>query len=166
MAGDMFLKIEGARMGPIKGEAQDQLHREEIDIYGWNWGMQGNASATATAGSRSGGASQISVRELVVTKGFDRASTALLVALRANEQLKSVVLTVRKAGGAKAVEYLVMTMENARIRSVDLSGADGSDTVVEQVAISFLKVAIEYRGQESSGGGNAVSRFETDISPR
>ncbi|ANQ87058.1 Hcp family type VI secretion system effector [Azoarcus olearius] len=166
-SGDMFLKIEGARMGPIKGEAQDALHKDEIDILSWSWGMQGNASATATAGGRSGGASQVSVSELVVSKGFDRASTALLVALRSNEQIKRAVLTMRKAGGPKAVEFLVITMENARIRSVQLSGAGtGDDPVHEQVSISFQKIAVEYRGQEGSGGGNAVSRFETDVTPQ
>ncbi|MDO9600207.1 MAG: type VI secretion system tube protein Hcp [Azoarcus sp.] len=164
MAGDIFLKIEGARMGPIKGEAQDQVHKDEIDILSWTWGMQGNASATATAGSRSGGASQVSVTELILTKGFDRASTALLVALRANEQIKRATLTVRKAGGPKAVEYLVMVLENARIRALDLSG-DGGENITETIAISFQKVSIEYRGQDPSGGGNAVSRFETDLTP-
>lgn len=166
MSGDMFLKIDGARMGPIKGEAQDQAHRDEIDVLSWSWGMEGNASATATAGGRSGGASQVSARELVVVKHFDRASTALLVALRSNEQIKRAVLTVRKAGGVKPVEYLVMTLENARIRSVDMTGSGGADDPVsEQVSISFQKIAVEYRGQDTAGGGGAVSRFETDLTP-
>lgn len=166
MAGDMFLKIEGTRMGPIKGEAQDQFHRDEIDILSWSWGMAGNASATATAGSRASGANQVSMQELTVTKGFDRASTALMVALRSNEVLKRAALTVRKAGGAKAVEYLVMTLEGARIRSVTLQGSGGGDQpVIEEVSIAFQKIAIEYRGQDTSGGGAAVSRFETDVTP-
>lgn len=166
-ASDMFLKIEGARMGPIKGEAQDALHEGEIDIHSWSWGMQGNASATATAGGRTGGASQVSVSELIVAKSFDRASTSLLVALRSNEPIKRAVLTARKAGGSAAVEFLTMTMENARIRSVELSGSGGgTDPVHEQITISFQKIAIEYRGQESSGSGNAVSRFETDLTPQ
>lgn len=166
-SGDMFLKIEGARMGPIKGEAQDALHEGEIDVHSWSWGMQGNASATATAGGRSSGASQVSVSELHVSKSFDRASTGLLIALRSNEQIKRAVLTARKAGGPTAVEYLVMTLENARIRSVELSGSGGGDDPVrEQVAISFQKITVEYRGQESTGLGNAVSRFETELTPQ
>ena len=166
-ASDMFLKIEGARMGPIRGEAQDALHEGEIDVHSWNWGMQGNASATATAGSRSGGASQVSVSELLVSKGLDRASTSLLVALRTNEPIKRAVLTARKAGGASAVEFLTITLENARIRSVEMTGGGGDiNPVLEQVTISFQKIAVEYRGQESSGCGNAVSRFETDLTPQ
>jgi len=166
-SGDMFLKIEGARMGPIKGEAQDLQHQGEIDIHSWSWGMQGNASATATAGGRTGGASQVSVSELIVSKSFDRASTGLLVALRSNEPIKRAVLTARKAGGASAVEFLNITLENARIRSVELSGSGGGDDPIqEQVAISFQKIAIEYRGQESTGIGNAVSRFETELTPQ
>lgn len=166
MSGDMFLKIEGTRMGPIKGEAQDTIHRDSIDVLSWSWGMQGNASATATAGGRTGGASQVTASELVIHKLFDRASTALLVALRSNEQIKKAVLTVRKAGGAKPVEFVVMTLEGARIRSVELIGSGGgSAPVSEQVSISFQKIAIEYRGQDTTGVGSAVSRFETDITP-
>lgn len=166
-ASDMFLKIEGARTGPIKGEAQDTRHEGEIDIISWSWGMQGNASATATAGGRTGGASQVSLSELIITKNFDRASTSLLGALRSNEPIKRAVLTARKAGGASAVEFLTMTLENARIRSLELAGSGGdTDPVREQIAIAFQKIAIEYRGQESSGSGNAVSRFETDITPQ
>ena len=37
---DMFLKVEGSRMGPVKGESQDEKHKGEIDVLGWSWGMQ------------------------------------------------------------------------------------------------------------------------------
>jgi type VI secretion system secreted protein Hcp len=46
--GDMFLKVEGTRSGTIKGEANDQSHRDEIDVTGWSWGMR---SASAMCGT-------------------------------------------------------------------------------------------------------------------
>lgn len=159
----MFLKIEGVR-SPITGSSLDTQHKGEIDIHSLSWGMEGNASATATAGGRIGGASQVSVSELIVTKGFDHASTGLLQALRSNEKIKRAVLTVRKAGGSSApVEHLTIVLENARIKSFQLSG---SEPVQEQVAIAFQKIAIEYREQENTGGSGATSRFETDLAPQ
>ena len=33
--------------GLIKGEAQDEQHKDEIEVLGWSWGMQGEAGSAA-----------------------------------------------------------------------------------------------------------------------
>ena len=43
-AGDMFLSVNGARHGQISGEAHDDKHKNEVEVLGWSWGMQGKAS--------------------------------------------------------------------------------------------------------------------------
>ena len=92
--GDMFLKLECARQGPIKGEAQDDLHQDEIDVLGWSWGM--HAHSAVSGGGASGKAT---LDELSITKRVDSASTGLMSAMRNNELIKKGILTVRKAGG-------------------------------------------------------------------
>jgi len=164
-SGDMFMKIDGARAGPIKGDSTDLSHPDEIQVESWSWGMRGNASASITAGSKSAGSNQISVSELTFTKGVDSATTALMVALRSNEPIKKAVLSLRKAGGTNPVEYLKIVMEKAQIRSVDLQTSPDGMTVVETVSIAFQKISVEYQGQESKGGTRGTSMFETDISP-
>lgn len=162
----MFIKIEGGRMGPIKGESADLTHPDEIQVHSWSWGMRGNASATISAGSKTSGANQVSISELTFTKGVDSASTGLMVALRTNEIIKKAVLTVRKAGGASPVEYLKITLEKARISSVELKGSDTDiEQVTEQVSIGFQKMSVEYLPQDSAGGKRGATSFETDISP-
>ena len=42
--GDMFLAVKGARSGPIKGESQDDVHKGEIEVLSWSWGMQAKPS--------------------------------------------------------------------------------------------------------------------------
>ena len=75
--GDMFLKIDGTRQGAIKGEARDAGHKDEIDVLGWTWGMEGNlVHGQATA--------KTAVRELKIIKQVDRATTGLMSALRSN----------------------------------------------------------------------------------
>ena len=156
--GDMFLKIDGAKQGAIKGEAQDQAHKDEIDVLAWSWGMQGNyVHGQAT--------SKTTVQELKAVKRVDRATTALMSALRNNEVLKEVVLTVRKAGGAEPVEYFKIKMEKARITSIMAQSGDGADpsALQEELHISFSRMVVEYKPQGADGAHRGSSLFEMDI---
>ena len=69
----MFLKIETAKQGAIKGESQDGAHKNEIDVVGWSWGMQAHTSLGAA-----GNAPKATVSELDILKRVDSASTALM----------------------------------------------------------------------------------------
>ena len=158
---DIFLKIDGSRQGPIKGGSSDDQHKDEIDVSTWTWGMSGNYDAFMTAKGRT------TMEELVITKYLDSASTALMSALRNNESIKSAVLTVRKAGGDKPVEYLRIVLENARITALHAVGGAGGDApaVCEEVRIGYQKIRVEYQPQGSSGGSRGASTFEADVSP-
>lgn len=46
MAVDMFIKI-----GDLKGEAQDQKHKDEIDVLSWNWGVSNSGSTHVGGGA-------------------------------------------------------------------------------------------------------------------
>lgn len=158
--GDMFLKIEGSRQGAIKGESQDQKHKDEIDILSWSWGMQGQSIRGQTA------AAKTSVSELRLTKRVDRATTALMSSLRNNELIKKVTLTVRKAGGPDAIEYFKITLEKARLTELTTYSGDGEDPakLTEEISIAFNKINVEYRPQGPDGLPQGGSMFETDIS--
>lgn len=156
--GDMFLKIDGTRQGPIKGEAADAGHKDEIDVLGWTWGMEGNLiHGQATA--------KTSVRELKITKRVDKATTGLMSALRSNEVLKKAILTVRKAGGTTPVEYYTITLEKGRITSLMQRSGDETDPAAlnEEVSIAFSKIAVEYKPQGDDGQFRGGTAFEMDI---
>jgi type VI secretion system secreted protein Hcp len=156
--GDMFLKIDGSKQGPIKGEAQDLTHQDEIDVLSWSWGMEGNfIDGQAT--------SKTTVHELKICKYVDKATTALMAALRHNEVIKKAVLTVRKAGGANPVEYFTITMEKARITSViEHSGIAGDPSaLMEELRIAFTKLSVEYKPQGADGSYRGGTAFEMDI---
>jgi len=158
--GDMFLKIEGSRQGVIKGESQDQKHKDEIDIVAWSWGMQGQTIRGQSA------AAKTSVSVLKLTKRVDRATTALMSCLRNNELIKKTTLTVRKAGGPDAIEYFKITLEKARITELKASSGAGEDAALlqEEISIAFNKINVEYRQQGADGLAQGTSVFETDIS--
>jgi len=156
---DIFLKIEGAKQGPIKGESRDDKHRDEIDVVGWSWGMQ---AKTALGGG--GAAPKATVNELLVTKRVDSASAALMAALRNNDEIKKAVLTCRKAGKT-AHEYLRVTLQKGRITSLEVATGGESDEQVlyEKLAIAFKRITVEYVPQGDDGQPRGSMMFETEI---
>jgi type VI secretion system secreted protein Hcp len=153
--GDMFLKVEGARSGVIKGEAHDPDHREEIDVFGWSWGMQAR-SALAAAGP----SSKTLIEELDIVKRVDSASTALMSAIRTNEPIRKATLTVRKAGSSP-LEYVKIILESARVTSLHVFSEDHE--LSEKVSFGFQKISVEYAPQGSEGGGRGRTTFETEM---
>lgn len=143
----MFLSINGARAGAIKGESQDAAHANEIDVQSWSWGMQGRSTiGTGVATGRA------TMHELKIVKRVDSATTPLMSALRSNEVITKAVLTVRKAGGSK-LEYLKITIEQGRVTSISVEGGgpDESTEVFEHVSFSFNKITVEYVPQGKDG---------------
>ncbi len=147
---DYFLKIELAKQGPIKGEATDDKHKEEIVLTGWAWGMD-SKSAMAAAGP----SGKATVHELRCFKDVDRASPVIMQALRANDTVKKATLTCRKAGKEQQ-EYLKITIQNGRITSYAVH-TDGA-VPTEELSFSFKKIDVEYREQRSDGlaGGSVM----------
>jgi type VI secretion system secreted protein Hcp len=155
-AGDMFLSVKGAVHGPINGEAQDDKHKNEIEVLSWSWGMQGKPSLGGGAAS-----GKATIRELKIVKKVDKASTALMSALRTNEVIKEAVLTLRKTGKTP-LEYLKITINQGRIISLDIEAGDtsGSSTLVERVGFSFNKIEVEYTPQGGDGQPLGATMFQ------
>jgi len=156
-AGDMFFKVKGATHGEIKGESQDDSkHKGEIEVLSWSWGMQGKSSLGGGAAS-----GKATMRELRIVKKVDKASTALMSALRNNEAIKEAVLTLRKTGGSK-LEYLKITIQDGRVMALEIEAGDeaGSSTLVEKVSFSFNKIAVEYTPQGGDGLPQGGTTFE------
>ncbi len=156
-AGDVFLKVECARQGPVKGESHDEKHKDEIDVLGWSWGMR---AQTTIAGGEAGKAT---LNELVVDKKLDCASTALMSAMRNNELIKSAVLTMRKAGQAQQ-EFCKVTIKNARITTIDIRcDQPGTSNYTESLSFAFQSLKVEYVPQGHDGQPRGAMQFETQI---
>jgi type VI secretion system secreted protein Hcp len=155
-AGDMFLSVKGASHGAINGESVDGKHKGEIDVLSWSWGIQGKPSLGG--GTASGKAT---VREMKIVKKVDKASTALMGAVRTNELIKEAVLTLRKAGKSP-LEYLKITMEQGRVVSLDIEAGDpsGGFDVIERITLSFNKITVEYTPQGGDGLPQGGTTFQ------
>lgn len=160
---DMFLKATGQRSGVVAGESNDKSFPGQIDVVDWSWGM----SAPSTVGGQRTG--RTSLDELKIVKRVDKASTALMSVLNTNDVLSSVVLTVRKAGGAsQSLVYFVLTLEKARLTSYQVSStddADGSPVLMEHIGMSFKSITIDYTPQSGTGGATGTSSFTGQAGP-
>ena len=147
MAVDMFLKL-----GDIKGESQDDKHKDEIDFVSWSWGM--TQSGTTHLGS-GGGAGKVAVNDLHITKYVDKASPNLHLACCTGKHYDQALLTIRKAGD-KPVEYYKLTLEEVLVSSVSMGGQGSDDRLTENVTLNFAKFKSEYTPQKPDGSGDAA----------
>ena len=143
MAMDMFIKI-----GALKGEAKDKVHKEEIDVLAWSWGMSNSGSAQQGGGA---GAGKVNVQDLSFTKWIDKSSPDLMLAACNGKHFDKATLVVRKAG-EQPLEYLTITLEDLIITSVSTGGSGGEDRLTENVTLNFARVKVGYKEQTATGG--------------
>lgn len=155
MAVDMFLKLTD-----ITGESQDANHGDEIELLAFSWGM--SQSGTMHSGT-GGGAGKVSVQDLSFTHYVDKASADLLNVCATGKHIDEGILTVRKAGGADALEYIVITMTDIIVTSVSSGGSGGEDRLTESVSLNFASFNYEYKPQTAEGSAAAASSFAYDI---
>jgi type VI secretion system secreted protein Hcp len=151
----MFLSVSGAKSGAIAGESQDSKHKNEIEVLGWSWGMQGKQAL----GGGSAATGRATVRELRIIKHVDKSSTALMSALRQNESIKAK-LTVRKSGKGQ-LEYLIIEIEDGRVLSLDIQAGDSSNSgaLVEQISLTFNAITVSYTPQGPDGQGLGGTQY-------
>ena len=158
--GDIFLQLESARAGAVRGESNDTKYRNAIDVIAWSWGMD-QAQSMGAAGAAKG---RRTLDAITIVKNADASSTALMSCLSANEAVKKAVLTVRKASGAEALDYLRITIEKGRIASIKLeSDPSNPQEVLERITLTYQQIKIEYTNQSEKGGSNATSTFTDSI---
>ncbi|MGH7025064.1 MAG: Hcp family type VI secretion system effector [Caulobacteraceae bacterium] len=154
MAFDMFIKI-----GALKGESKDKVHKEEIDVLAWSWSLHNSGSAHVGGGTGSG---KVSVSDLSFTKYVDKSTPDLALACCNGKHYDKAVLTVRKAG-EHPLEYLVITMQHLIISSMSEGGSGGEDRLTENISLNFATVKIDYKEQLETGGAGAAPTMGWDI---
>lgn len=155
MAVDMFLKLD-----PIKGESQDDKHKDEIQVLAWSWGL--SQSGTMHDGT-GGGSGKVNVQDLSLTKYVDMASADLLKALTTGQHVDKGTLVVRKAGGSASLEYITVEMEKVIVTSISAGGSGGEDRLTENVTLNFADFKYTYKQQTEKGASGAAPTFGWQI---
>ncbi len=157
MSVDILLKLSNG----IKGESVIDGHEDEIDILAWSWGMvQSGTTHTATGG----GGGKVAVSDMNLTKYVDKSTPDLLKACTSGEHIDEGTLVVRKAGGAKPIDYLTIKMKKIIVSSYNTGGQEGDrDRVQESLSFNFAWFEVEYQAQDDKGGKKGSSKAGWDV---
>jgi type VI secretion system secreted protein Hcp len=153
MASDIFAKI-----GDIKGEAQDSKHKDEIEVLSYSWGVSNSGSMAFGSG---GGEGKATFHDMTFTHKVDKASPVLMAHCATGVHFKEATITHRKSGKGQQ-EFLVFKLNDIIVTGVQHGGTPDGDAM-ENVSISFAKVAMEYKSQKPDGSLDAGIFFKYDL---
>jgi len=154
MASDYLLEIDG-----IKGESQDDRHKDAIEISSFSWGATNASSASHGNG---GGAGKVVFQDIHFTSTVSKASPLLLKACATGQHIKKATLTVRKAGKGQQ-DYYKVTMSELLISSYQSGGSGGeSSEPTDQFSLNFSKIELNYTAQSADGslGDNTTAGWD------
>ena len=142
---DYFLKID-----TVPGESHDAHHPDEIPVTAFAWG---ETSGGAPEGG-GGGAGKVQMEAFHFAAVTSKASPKLMLLCANGKHVKSAVLVARRSGPANQ-EYLKITFTDVMVSSYEVAGTS-SEVPVDEVALTFAKVAIDYKPQNPNGSLGAV----------
>jgi type VI secretion system secreted protein Hcp len=151
---DYFLKIDG-----IKGESQDDKHKDEIHVSSFSFGVTNSGTGGSNLGS---GGGRSNVQDMHFTKVVDTASPNLFLACATGKHFDKATVTVRRAGETPQ-EYLVYDLEEVFVSSITTSGHEGGGIAQESCSLNFSKVTLTYTPQNADGSPGAASPKSYDL---
>lgn len=154
MASDIF-----AKLGDIKGESQDDKHKDEIEVLSFSWGVS-NAGSAARGGGM--GTGKADFQDLIFTKHVDKSSPKLVLNCAKGEHMPTATVVMRKAGGEQK-EYLKITLNDVMISGFQTSGADGGEVLTESITLNFGKISVEYFEQDNKGTMTSAGKATYDL---
>ncbi len=156
MAIDVYLQIDG-----IKGESQDDKHKDWIELTSTEWGViQPRSASASTAGGHT--AERCELRSISVTKLADLSSPILMQTCAAGKTLPKARLEFMRADGQGArIKYYEVELENVLIGSINQAAHEGG-ILQDSLGLKFSKVRWKYTQQKISGGagGNTAGGWD------
>jgi type VI secretion system secreted protein Hcp len=147
MAIDVYLQIDG-----IKGESQDDKHKDWIECESVSWGLHQPRSATSSTG---GGhtAERVEIEEITFSKLADLSSPTLMQTCAMGKTIpKAKFEFMRADGNGVPIKYFEIELENVLVGAIT-PGLEAGSILGEHVSLKFSKVKWRYTQQKISGGG-------------
>jgi len=157
MAFDTFMKVDG-----IPGEAQDEKHKEWIELMSFHHQTSQPTSPTdTTAGG--GTSARVNMGDMVIGKRMDKSSAKLWEACCKGTHIANISIEANRSGGDK-IRYLEVKMENVVVSQVNTDAAGQNDDVpYETVSLKFAKIKWTYTQTARDTGkamGNVVACWD------
>jgi type VI secretion system secreted protein Hcp len=158
---DIFIKLDG-----IEGEAQDDKHKNEIEVQSFSFGLS-NSGSFAVAGG--GGSKHANLQDVHFTKLLDKSSPKLFEASATGHHIKKGEITFRKAGQKEGqLEYFKVTLTDLLVSSYQLSDHAGATLPNEQVSLNYAKIEFDYKEQKADGslGGSVKAGYDLKLAKK
>lgn len=157
MAIDVYLQIDG-----IKGESQDDNHKDWIEVTSVQWSVHQPRSATASTG---GGhtSERADLSDLSFSKIADLSSPILLQACAMGKTIpKAKAEFFRADGNGTRVKYFEVELENVLIGMVKPRMGGATSYLSETVNLKYAKIKWKYSQQKIGGGtgGSTVGGWD------
>ncbi len=153
---EIFLSLDD-----VKGESKKSGFEGKIDLNSYGWAA--TQSATRQHGT-GGGSGQATVHDISITKYMDSATPVMFEKLLKGKHFDKATITVRKVGGGKPLDYLVIDMEEIIISSYSTgTGIGGDDRITESMSLNFARFKMTYTLQDVGGGGQSKIPVSYDI---
>ncbi|MCO6442095.1 MAG: type VI secretion system tube protein Hcp [Nitrococcus mobilis] len=146
-------------MDEIKGESKDSTYPDAIELLSWSWGASQPGTMHAGGG---GGTGKANFQDISLTKYVDKSSATLWKFLANGKHFESGKIVARKAGGEQ-LEYFVVEMSKILVSSINFSGSQGEDRLIENVSLNFAGFTMSYTPQKDDGSGDAAIDFGWSI---
>jgi type VI secretion system secreted protein Hcp len=148
MSSDSHIKLDG-----VEGESDHKDHKGEIAVLSWGWGVQ---QPTALSGGGSGKGKAVP-SDFTFTHLYDKASPVIAKHCASGKHFPTMKLTARKAGEGQK-DFLVVTMKEVLVTSVQPSGSTGGD-IIEQVSCTYKDIEFAYKPQDDKGALGGEVKF-------
>jgi len=157
VAFDVYLQIDG-----IKGESQDDKHKDWIEVTGVHWGVfQPRSATSSTAGGHT--AERAELDDLSFTKLADLSSPILAQTCAMGKTIPKAKLEFFRADGdGVRVKYFDIELENVLIGMVKPHLGGDESYLSEIVSLKYSKIKWKYTQQKIGGGvgGNTAGGWD------
>jgi type VI secretion system secreted protein Hcp len=144
MAYDAFLDISG-----VDSESTREGFENKIELIGFNLGAT-NPTTIGIGGG--GGQGKVQVTPFAFTKRTDKSSPQLFQACATGKHFETATVTLHKAGGNAALDYLKYKFTDVFIENISWSGnSGGNDLPLENVSFAYGRVEVTYTPQKEDG---------------
>jgi type VI secretion system secreted protein Hcp len=141
MAIDIFLKFSGTGTELLAGESKDSVNKNSIEILSFSFGAS-NSGTLASGGAA--GAGKAIFQDFHFTSFTQKSSPEMLKRVATGVTAPQAIITFRKTA-PYAADFLRYTFEPVLITGHNQAATGGSDGVVEEVSLAFVKIRYEYR---------------------
>lgn len=158
MAGDNFMWFpENAKGGLLtgkaakpEGETTDKWFKKykAFELQDFSFGVK--QEETTGSGATGSGAGKVDFEDFTVSKAVDLGTVPLYQACTAGAHFPTVMIAIRKAGGAGLI-YVQFMFRQVFVISIGHEGGSGDEAPKESIAFKFGAMGIRYVQQLADG---------------